>query len=76
MLHVVVVVVVVVVYHATNVAIGRGLVKKCWPLLKGWALRTAGSFIIRNYADPLTSLELLNYYLTLAMSGGSLCHAT
>ena len=23
-----------------------------------------------NYADPLTSLELLNYYLTLAMSSG------
>ena len=25
---------------------------------------------MRNYADPLTSLELLNYYLTLAMSSG------
>ena len=26
-----------------------------------------------NYADPLTSLELLNYYLTLAMSSGRFC---
>ena len=24
-------------------------------------------WIIWNYADPLTSLELLNYYLTLAL---------
>ena len=24
--------------------------------------------IIRNYADPLTMLDLLNYYLTLAIS--------
>ena len=31
----------------------------------GCVLRTAGSSIIWNYADPLTSLELLNYYLTL-----------
>ena len=29
-----------------------------------------GRSIIWNYADPLTSLELLNYYLTLAMSSG------
>ena len=27
-------------------------------------------FIIWNYADPLTSLKLFNYYLTLAMSSG------
>ena len=34
----------------------------------GCVLRTAGSSIIFCYANPLTSLELLNYYLTLAMS--------
>ena len=41
----------------------------CWRnFVLGCVLRTAGSSIIWNYADPLTSLELLNYYLTLAMS--------
>ena len=34
----------------------------------GYVLHTAGSSIIWNYADPLTSLELLNCSLTLAMS--------
>ena len=34
-------------------------------------LRAAGSAIIWNYADLLTSLELLNDYLTLAMSTSS-----
>ena len=29
--------------------------------------RTAGSSIIWNYTDTLTSLELLNYYLALAI---------
>ena len=52
---------VVVVYHVTIVAIGHGLLKKFWPLVLGCVLRTAGSSIIWNYADPLTSLELLNY---------------
>ena len=61
---------VVVVYHVTIVAIGHGLLKKFWPLVLGCVLRTAVSSIIWNYADPLTSLELLNYYLTLAMSSG------
>ena len=56
-------VVVVVVYHVTIVAIGHGLLKKFWPcfLVLGCVLRTAGNSIIWNYADPLTSLELLNY---------------
>ena len=27
-----------------------------------------------NYADPFTSLELLNYYLTLAMSSGRVAY--
>jgi len=48
-------------------------------LVVGCVLRTAGSPFIWNYADPLTSLELLNYYLTLAMSSGRfciLCHST
>ena len=70
---------VVVVYHVIIVAIGHGLLKKFWPLVLGCVLRTAGSSIIWNYADPLTSLELLNYYLTLAMSSGRfgiLCHST
>ena len=39
----------------------------CWPMVIGCILRTAGSFIIWNYADPLTSLELPNCYLTLAL---------
>ena len=50
---------VVVVYHVTIVTIGHGLLKKFWPLLLGCVLRTAGSSIILNYADPLTSLEQL-----------------
>ena len=37
-------------------------------MIIGCVLRTAGSSIIWNYADPLTSIELLNYYLTLAMT--------
>ena len=41
-------------------SIGHGLLKKYWPLVLGCVLRTAGSSIIWNYADPLTSLELLN----------------
>ena len=53
--------VVFVVYHVTIVAIGHGLLKKFWPMVIGCVLRTAGSSIILNYADPLTSLELYNY---------------
>ena len=49
----------------------------CWRnfglLVLGCVLRTAGNSIIWNYADPLTSLELLNYYLTLAMRSGRFC---
>ena len=37
---------VVVVYHVTIVAIGHGLLKKLWSVVKGCVLRTAGSFII------------------------------
>ena len=37
-------------------------------MVKGCDLRTAGSFNIWNYANLLTSLALINYYLTLAMS--------
>ena len=60
--------VVVVVYHITIVAIGHGLLKKFWPfLVLGCVLRTAGNSIILNYADPLTSLELLNYYLNIGL---------
>ena len=39
-----------------------GCWKKFWPLVPGCVLRTAGSSIIWNYADPLTSLELLNQW--------------
>ena len=70
---------VVVVYHVTIVAIRHGLLKEFWPLVLGCVLSTAGSSIIWNYADPLTSLELLNYYLTLAMSSSRfciVCHST
>ena len=59
--------VVVVVYHVTIVAMGMGeeilgfLVIDC-------VLRTAGIFIIWNYAlTRLLRKKLLNYYLTLAM---------
>ena len=58
----------VVVYHVTIVAIGHGLLKKFSPMVIGCVLRTAGSSIIWNYADPLTSLELLNCHLILAMT--------
>ena len=59
---------VVVVYHVTIVAIGHGMLKKFWAFLViGCILRTAGCSFIRNYADPLTLLELLNFYLTQAM---------
>ena len=58
---------VVVVYHVTIVAIGHGLLKDIWPLLIGCVLRTAGSSIIWNYADPLTSLELLNRGILLVL---------
>ena len=43
----------------------------CWILaflVIGCVLHTAGSSFMWNYADPLSSWELLNYYLTLAMS--------
>ena len=59
-----------VVYYVTIVAIGHRLLKKFWPMVIGCVLRTAGSSIIWNYAEPLTSLELLNCYLTLAMITG------
>ena len=36
-------------------------------MVVGCVLRTAGSFLIQNYADLLTLLQLLNNYLTLAM---------
>ena len=49
----------VVVYHVAIVAIWHGLLKKFWPMVIGCALRTAASSLIWNYADPLTSLELL-----------------
>ena len=46
----------------------------CWRnfdlLVISYVLRTAGSSYMWNYTDPLTSLELLNYYLNLAMSSG------
>ena len=38
---------VVVVYHVTIVAIGHGLLKKFWPMVIGWVLRTAGSSIVK-----------------------------
>ena len=47
---------VVVVYHVPIVTIGHGLLKKFWPLILGCVL--------------CTSLELLNYYLTLAIRSG------
>ena len=50
-----------VVYTLTFVAIGHGLLKKFWTLVLGCVLRT----IIKNCADPLSSLELLNYHFTL-----------
>ena len=52
--------IVVVVYHVTIVAIGHGLLKKLCLLVLGCVLRTAGSSMICNYSDPLSTLELLN----------------
>ena len=53
--------------HCKN---GTWVAKKFWPMVKGCVLRTADSFNIWNYANLLTSLALINYYLTLAMSSG------
>ena len=36
---------VVVVYHVTSVMIGHWLMKKVWPMVIGYVLRTAGSFL-------------------------------
>ena len=35
-----------------------------------------GVFLIWNYEDRLTSIELLNYYLTLAMRTSSIIFCT
>ena len=56
-----------VVYHVTIVAMDKGVEEILAFLVLGCVLRTAGSSFMWNYADPLTSLELLNYYLTLAI---------
>ena len=48
--------------------------KKFWPIVIGCVLRTEGSSLIRNYADQLISLELLNFYLILAMIIGRLAY--
>ena len=50
---------VVVVYHVTIVAIGNGLLKKFWPLGNRLRSTHCREFLYVNYADPLTSLELL-----------------
>ena len=63
----------VVVYHVTIVATGHGLLKKFWPMVIGCVLRTEGSSLVWHYADPLTSLELLNFYLTLVMRNDRFC---
>ena len=44
--------------HCSN---RHGLLEKFWPLVIGCVLRTVGSFFhLKLYADPITSLELLN----------------
>ena len=62
------VIVAVVVYHVTIVASGLGLLKKFGPGLNGIGnrLRSAGIFLYLTFWRFATSLELLNYYLTLA----------
>ena len=57
--------IVVVVYHVTIVAMDMSCWRNFGLLVLGCVLRTAGNSIIWNYADPFTSLELLNYYLTV-----------
>ena len=57
-----------VVYHGNN---NQGSKRACrmGNTVIGCDLRTAGSSIILNFEDTLTSLELLNYYITPNMGG-------
>ena len=58
-----------IVYWKTFLPLLMGCVLYTFsPLLMGCILCTVG-----NYADPLTELELFDYYLTLAMSCGQFC---
>ena len=47
-------IIIVVVNRVTIIAIGHGLLKKFLPTGIGCILRTAGSSLIKSYADPLT----------------------
>ena len=52
---------IVVVYLVTIVAIGHGLLKKCLPFDNRLRSTHCREFLYKwNYADPLTSLELLS----------------
>ena len=44
------------VYHVTIVAVGHGLLKKCWPMVVGCVLRTSRSSLILKYTIPLIYL--------------------
>ena len=46
---------VVVVYHANIVAMNMSRWKKFWPIVIDCVLRPAGSYLIWNYADLLTT---------------------
>ena len=55
---------IVVVCDVTVVAIGQGLLKKFWPMVNRLRSTHWREFHYLNYADPLTSLDLLNYTCT------------
>ena len=52
----------VVVYHVTTVAIGYGLLKKCWPMVIGSVLRTAQSSLVETLH---TRLRCCNYSISI-----------
>ena len=58
----------VVAYHVNIVAIGYGLLKKVWPIVKGYVLHTARNFLYLKLCRLLTSIELINYYVIHVMT--------
>ena len=64
--------VVVVVYPETIIAIGHGLLKKCWPMATFYALHVVSEFKLRyNFIEDKYSL--INLTLITALSLALTC---
>ena len=59
---------VVVVYHVTIIAIGHGLLKKCWPLVLGCVLRTVGSSTLNGLNATIMQFFKSEYKICLLSS--------